>query len=160
MRKITIAAACICLIAGCSFLQFNEGAQKAAGTTVVIAKSLDAAEPVVVEFEKQAGAFVTEGQKSTAANVTSKVQATTGVLAGIAAVIPGGQGVAALLGGIGTIAGAVGTFFARRKTRKVAKAAVLAADSLPGGGKAITTAAIRTGTVNEVQDALKEVRAT
>ena len=66
-----------------------------------------------------------------------------------------GGAVAVILGGLGTIAGAVSSLAKSKKVKSLAAAAVEAADSVPGGGKAITAAALANGVIGEVKTAHK-----
>ena len=65
---------------------------------------------------------------------------------------PYGAAAVPILGAISAIATAVATL-ANSKKKKVAKAAVEAADVYSGGGKAITDAAVANGVINEIKAA-------
>ena len=72
------------------------------------------------------------------------------VVSGLAAVIPGGQPVADTLLGITSLAGVVGAFFARRKS-KALDTVVKAVNPIPGVGKLITKVAASDGTSIDVE---------
>lgn len=111
----------------------------------VVTESVEKAKPVIVELEKATGEpAVSPKIAKEGARAASHAETGLKAGAGIAAVL-GQPGIAALLGGLGTLAGVFGTFFQRRKTQQVAKAAVAAANKSPGGGKAISDEASRRG---------------
>jgi len=163
--RMMLLTTCLLALGGCSMMEWNNRTDEAAEVTkkvvVVVQGAAEKAEPVVVSVEEATGGVLTEGQKDTATQVAGTVETVATTASGIAGLIPGGQGIAAILGAVGTFAGFLSSWFARRKTKKVAKAAVLAADAVPtgaGGGQAITDAAITLGVVPEIRAALAEVK--
>jgi len=156
---ITLFAASLSF-GGCSLLNFNEGAPEASRKIIVVANSIEKGDAVAAEIEKELG--VQAVQPDTAAKgeaVAGTVGLIANAAAGIAAVIPGGQGVGLILGALGTLAGAVGTFMGRRKAAKIATAAVTAADKIPGGGTAMKDAATVAGVSADIRAALETKRA-
>ena len=74
------------------------------------------------------------------AATTSEVAAVTSPFTG-----PYGPLVGTVAGAVGTIAGAVAAFARARQARNAAKAAVIAAEKVPGGGAALIEASSKTG---------------
>ena len=156
MKKILIIAVMALAASGCSLMDLgpdSEPVQTTHRVITVVANSTAQAEPVLQGIEAAVGPAVTEGQQTKGVEVGGMVQTVANTGAAIANAIPGGQGVAVLLGALGTLAGAVTTMLGKRKTKAVAVAAVNAADALPGGGKALTEAA-KTAGVGNVVDAV------
>ena len=161
--KLIAIVLCLGLVVGCDAQDSAKKADEAAKQ--VVAASVKA-EPVLNALEDAAGPVLTETQKSKAERVVKVVHDVSRIGGPVAGGFPGGQGIAAVLGVLTTISAGVLAFLERRKTKKerqnkkaVARAAVKAADSLPGGGKAISDAALRGGVGNEIRAALGAVRA-
>jgi hypothetical protein len=139
--RILLTALAALMLTGCSLADFNEKAETSHRVITVVAESVEQAEPVIAGIEAAVGPTVTEEQKATSVGISGKIESGAKAIAGVAAAIPGGEGVGLILGAIGTLAGALSTVMARRKTKKLAVAAVNAADTVPGGGKALVDAA-------------------
>ena len=157
MKKLLLAVSVLCL-SGCSLMDF--GADKATEyvrVVPIITKSMEDAEPVIQGIEAATGPVLTDEQQARGTSGAGVVQTVANLGAGIANAVPGGQGVAVVLGAIGSLAGAVSTFLSRRKTKKVATAAVVAA-AIPGGGKALTDAAKSAGVADLVHTVYMETK--
>lgn len=124
----------------------------------VVADSVEQAEPVVAGIEAAVGPIVTEDQQSKGVVALGYGEKLATGAAAIANAIPGGQGVAVILGGIGTLLGALGTLLGRRKTKALTVAAINAADSVAGGGKALVEAAKSQG-VGQIVEAVYQRKA-
>ena len=161
MQDTLLALAAMLILAaggGCSLVDFDRGAGRAARPVTVVGDSVARAEPVVAALEDATGRTIdpaTAGKGARIAGVTARV-ARTG--AGIAAGL-GQPGIAGLLGALAGLAGAVGAFFQRRKARALAMAASRAADRVQGGGRALIAAAAEAGVADEVSRAYSERKA-
>jgi hypothetical protein len=120
--------------------------------TQQIIRTFEQAEPVIIAFEDATGRGLPESIVSRGEKVSGIVETIGKTGSGIAVGV-GQPSIAALLGLIGTIAGACGTFFQRRRAAAVARAAVAAADELDNGGKTLVAAA----QVNGCADYIHEV---
>ena len=154
-----VLAATLCVCAGCP--EDDPRVEMARDKITVIAASIEAAEPVVAELEKLAPGIPIEvvEKGEAAANKVEIVCSRASTAAKIFALIPGATqpfaaGAAAILGALGTLAGAVGTFFQRRKAASIAKAAVIAAEKTKGGGAAIVNASTVAGVDAAIRAAL------
>jgi len=153
MKQVFLALAILAL-SGCSLMDMGEQpAQTTHRVITVVADSVEQAEPVIAGIEAAVGPVVTEGQQAKGVEVAGMTQTVAQTGAAIAAAVPGGQGVALVLGAIGTLAGALGTMIGKRKTKAVAVAAVNAADKVEGGGKALVESAKAAG-VGQIVEAV------
>lgn len=160
MRKI-LWVPMVMLLSGCSVMEFSSKSEEVAETTkrvtVTLQNAAEKAEPVVVAVEETVGPALTQSQVDSGQAYASTAEKVAQTAAGVAALIPGGQGIAAILAALVPLAGFVGRWFGKRKVKDVAKAAVVAADATTGGGRAITDAAIAMDVVPEIRSALAEV---
>jgi hypothetical protein len=123
----------------------QEVAKAAADMAPVVDAAANASEPAINEIERATGPVLTEKQKARGQAIANGAEAVLKTGGGIATAIPGGQTAALILTTLGTLAGTIGTVLSRRQTKKVAVAAVNAADTNPGGGKALVSAATDAG---------------
>lgn len=144
---VALALSALLVLPGC---KAPEAAGEVRDKIVVIAESIEAAEPVVAALEKATGGTLPIEVAIKGEEISNQVEVIAkraGAAAAVVSAIPGPQqpiagGLAVVLGALGTLAGAVGAFFhQRRKAQNVAHAAVMAAETMPGGGNAIVEAA-------------------
>jgi hypothetical protein len=163
IKRAVLWLSCLVALGGCSVVEFQAKSEAVAEevkrVTVTIPKAADTAEPAVVVVETAAGGFMTQEQQDSGVAIATTAEKVAQTAAGVAALIPGGQGIAAILAALVPFAGFLGRWIGRRKVKSVAKAAVRAADEHQGGGTTMQAMAAQEGVTQEIKAALREVRA-
>lgn len=157
MRDIALAFAVMLILAasGCSLLDVDKKAAKAQRPVVIVTDSVNKAEPVISALEDATGRTINPNVANKGERVAGTVERVARTGAGVAVAI-GQPGIGGFLGALAGLAGAIATFFQRRKAKAMAKAASRAADKVSGGGKAIVAEALKLGVADELHKAYME----
>jgi len=148
MKKILAVMMVLC-IGGCALDDVDAISQKAAPPVVIVAESMAKAEPIISALEETTGKTINPVVAAKGEIIANKVKTATKTGAGIATAL-GQPGIGALLAGLAALAGGVGSFFHRRRSRKIALAASRAADKSDKGGRKLTDEAARLGVADLV----------
>jgi len=151
MKKIFLPIVAVMCLGGC-LSDFDVAAGKAAPPVVIVADSVANAEPVIAALEEATGKTISPSVAAKGEVVSNRVATVSKTGAGIATAL-GQPGIGALLAGLAALAGGVGSFFHRRRARKIALAASRAADNSEKGGAKLLAEASRLG----VSDAISKV---
>jgi len=154
MKKI-LAVVMVLALSGCSLFEVNEKSEQLSKPVVVVAKSIEEAEPIIKSIEAVTGRSISEETigKGEAASGTAKTVLNTG--AGIATAL-GQPGIGTLLAGLAALAGGIGSFFHRRRAQDIAKAASRAADKREGGGSVLMAEAAKLGVADVINKVYQE----
>lgn len=149
---------------GCDAKKAQVGVERLNDRIVVTAESIEAAEPVILALEQTVGKsipieLVLRGEKI-AGNVEQGANVGAGIAATVAQFVPGAGPVMTALLGIGTLAGAIGGFFKRRRianTEKALKTVLRSVDDVSGVGAKIKDATMTAGVNALVEDAYRSL---
>lgn len=169
MRKrfalLPVLALSFALLAGNEGCDQKETAAKVTAASNAAKESvpaaLETAEPVVSALETATGKTLPADAVEQGESVASKVNEVSDKLDDIAALVatvPGPQqpiagGLAAALGAVTAISGAIAAFLQRRKSKALAKAAVKVAHAAPDGGGNLVAVATDAGVAKDVKRA-------
>ena len=159
MKRNLVAMVLMLCACGClsEIRTANNAGAKLAPPLVIVADSVEKAEPIIAAIEDATGARLSDDTISAGERGATVVEKVARTGAGIAAIL-GSGGIAGALGALGTLAGAVGALMQRRRARSaeaVRDAVIIGADNLPKAGVAIRDAAIEAGVADDVEAAYR-----
>jgi len=163
MKRMLVVPMLVLCCAGC--FDFNQAPQQVDRVPGLLAKS----EPVITALEDAAGTTLSADTIAKGERISNKVSSIANKAAQAAAVVasipspaaPFAGTAAAILGAIGTAAGGISAFFARRRARRTQMgldAVVIAVDSEPGIGAKINAVAKARGVADIVEDSYRDNR--
>lgn len=153
MKKALAVVMVLCLC-GCSDTD-KAKMGKAADLQRLIAESIAQAEPVVGALETATGKTIPVEVSIKGERYASKTSSAAKTVAGVVTAL-GQPEIGGLIAAFAALAGGIGTFFHRRKAKKIALAASRAVDSFDSGGRTLMAESAKLGVADDVNAVYQE----